>query len=46
MSHNINEFVFRVLSSCRGDVNWPLRSCDLALLDFFVELRERLCLCG
>ena len=26
--------------SCRGDINWPLRSCDLTPLDFLVELRE------
>ena len=37
-------FPSRIISR-RGDINWPLRSCNLKPLDFFVRLRERPCLC-
>ena len=33
-------FSSRIISCC-ADINWPLKSCDLTPLDFFVELRER-----
>ena len=35
-------FPGRVISR-RGDINWPLRSCDLTPLDVFYEDMPRLC---
>ena len=43
--HMITNFFCLLLKNTNrricGDINWPLRSCDLIPLDFFVGLRER-----